>query len=188
MEELLKESLSEEETLLWSGRPEPFETLDKTHKKPFIRSAIITALITLAICAAYVILIIIENTQLKPGVLVVVAACGVFLILRSLLDASKIRKQVQYAITDKRLMILTDNAKSIEYSAVSVSKLDRDEDGHISLLCGENAIKAKPWKRRAAVLTGAVINDNTGMCVSFVMYAIPDADKVKEILKPYLSL
>lgn len=188
MEELLKESLSEEETLLWSGRPEPFETLDKTHKKPFIRSAIITALITLAICAAYVILIIIENTQLKPGVLVVVAACGVFLILRSLLDASKIRKQVQYAITDKRLIVLADSAKSVEYSAVSAAKLDKDGDGHVSLLCGEDAIKAKPWKRRALVLTGAVTNDTTGVCESFVMYALPETDKVKEILKPYLSL
>ena len=34
MEELLKESLREEEKLLWSGRPEPFEPLDKTHKSP----------------------------------------------------------------------------------------------------------------------------------------------------------
>ena len=40
MEELLKESLREEEKLLWSGWPEAFETLDKTHKIPFIRKGI----------------------------------------------------------------------------------------------------------------------------------------------------
>ena len=188
MEELLNESLREEEKLLWSGRPEAFETLDKTHKVPFIRKGIITALVTIAICVAYVLFAKIENAPLKPAVLVVVAACGIFIILRGLADAAKIRKRVLYAITDKRLIILTDSDRSVEYSAISVAKLDRDEDGHVSLLCGESAIKAKPWKRRVIVLTGAVTNDTTGMCESFAMYALPDADKVKEILKPYLPL
>ena len=188
MEELLKESLREEEKLLWSGRPEAFETLDKTHKIPFIRKGIITAIVTIAICAGYVILAGAQDAPLKPGVLAVVAACGVFLIVRGLLDASKIRKRMQYAITDKRLIILTDSDKSVEYSAISAAKLDRDEDGHVSLLCGEDAIKAKPWKRRVMALAGTVTNDTTGMCESFAFYAIPDADKVKEILKPYLPL
>ena len=188
MEELLKESLREDEKLLWSGRPEAFETLDKTHKSPFIRSGIITAVVTIALCVAYVILVRAKEAPLKPAVLVIVAACGIFIIVRGLLDASKIKKRVLYAITDKRLIILTDSAKSVEYSAISAAKLDRDEDGHTSLLCGEDAIKARPWKRRAAVLSGAITNENTGMCERFVMYALPDADKIKEILKPYLPL
>lgn len=188
MEELLKESLREDEKLLWSGRPEAFETLDKTHKSPFIRSGIITAVVTIALCMAYVILAKAKEAPLKPAVLVIVAACGIFIIVRGLLDASKIRKRTSYVITDKRLLILTDSAKSVEYSAISASKLDRDEDGHTSLLCGEDAIKARPWKRRAAALSGAITNENTGMCERFVMYALPDADKIKEILKPYLPL
>ncbi|MGM9587200.1 MAG: hypothetical protein ACI3VA_06920 [Candidatus Limivicinus sp.] len=188
MEELLKESLREDEKLLWSGRPEAFETLDKTHKSPFIRSGIIAAVVTIALCVAYVILAKAKDVPLKPAVLVIVAACGIFIILRGLLDASKIRKRACYAITDKRLIILTDSAKSVEYSAIIAAKLDRDEDGHTSLLCGEDAIKARPWKRRAAVLSGAITNENTGMCERFVMYALPDADKIKEILKPYLPL
>lgn len=188
MEELLKESLREDEKLLWSGRPEAFETLDKTHKSPFIRSGIIAAVVTIALCVAYVILAKAKDVPLKPAVLVIVAACGIFIILRGLNDASKIKKRACYAITDKRLIILTDSAKSVEYSAISAAKLDRDEDGHTSLLCGEDAIKARPWKRRAAVLSGAITNENTGMCERFVMYALPDADKIKEILKPYLPL
>ena len=188
MEELLKESLREEETLLWSGRPEAFETLDKTHKVPFIRKGIIAALVTIAICAAYVIFAQIKNVPLKPAVPVIVAACGIFVILRGLIDASKLRKRVLYAITDKRLIIQTDSDKSVEYSAISAAKLSSDKDGHVSLLCGENAIKAKPWRRRELALTGAVTNDTTGVCESFVMYALPETDKVNEILKSYLSL
>lgn len=188
MEELLKESLREDEKLLWSGRPEAFETLDKTHKSPFIRRGIITAVVTVALCVAYVILVRAKEAPVKPAVLIIVVACGVFIIVRGLLDASKIRKRTSYAITDKRLIILTDSAKSVEYSAISAAKLDRDEDGHTSLLCGEDAIKARPWKRRAAVLSGAITNENTGMCERFVMYALPDAEKIKEILKPYLPL
>ncbi len=188
MEELLKESLREEEKLLWSGRPEAFETLDMTHKIPFIRKGIITAIVTIAICVGYVILAGAQDAPLKPGVLAVVAACGVFIIVRGLLDASKIRKRMQYAITDKRLIILTDSDKSVEYSAISAAMLSSDKDGHVSLLCGENAIKAKPWRRRALALTGAVTNDTTGVCESFVMYALPETDKVNEILRSYLSL
>lgn len=188
MEELLKESLREDEKLLWSGRPEAFETLDKTHKSPFIRRGIITAVVTVALCVAYVILVRAKEAPVKPAVLVIVAACGIFIILRGLLDASKIRKRACYAITDKRLIILTDSAKSVEYSAINVAKLDRDEDGHTSLLCGRDAIKMKPWKRRVAVLSGAITDADTGQCDRFVMYALPDADKVKEILKPYLPL
>lgn len=188
MEELLKESLREEEKLLWSGRPEAFETLDKTHKTPFIRKGIITALVTIALCVAYVVLAKIEEAPLKPAVLVVIAACGAFIIARDLLDASKIRKRAFYAITDKRLLVLTDTAKSVEYSAINAAKLDKDEDGHVSLLCGNDGIKAKPWKRREAVLTGSCTDDSTGLCERFVLYAIPDADKVKEILKPFLPL
>lgn len=188
MEELLKESLREDEKLLWSGRPEAFETLDKTHKSPFIRSGIIAAVVTIALCVAYVILAKAKDVPLKPAVLVIVAACGIFIIVRGLLDASKIRKRTSYVITDKRLLILTDSARSVEYSAINVAKLDRDEDGHTSLLCGEGAIKMKPWKRRVAVLSGAITDDDTGMCERFVLYALPDADKIKEILKPYLPL
>lgn len=188
MEDLLKESLREDEKLLWSGRPEPVETLDKTHKIPFIRNGIITALVTIGICVFYIVLAAVKSVPVKSGVLIVVAACGIFLILRDLSDASKIRKQVFYAITDKRLMVITDSAKSVEYSAVSLAKLDTDADGHTSLLCGKDAIKTKPWKRRAAVLTGAVLDENNGMCDRFVLYALPDAGKVKEILSPYLPL
>lgn len=188
MEELLKESLREDEKLLWSGRPEAFETLDKTHKSPFIRSGSITAVVTIVLCVAYVILAKSKGAPLKPSVLVVMAACGVFIILHGLFDASKIRKRAAYVITDKRLLILTDSARAVEYSSINVAKLDRDEDGHTSLLCGKDAIKMKPWKRRGAVLSGAITDDDTGMCQRFVMYALPDADKIKEILKPYLPL
>ena len=36
METKLRNLLAEDETLLWSGRPEPFETLDKTNKQSII--------------------------------------------------------------------------------------------------------------------------------------------------------
>ena len=39
-----------------------------------------------------------------------------------------------------------------------------------------------------AGVTVTITDDNTGMCERFVMYALPDADKVKETLKPFLPL
>lgn len=188
MEDILKEALREDEQLLWSGRPEPFETLDKTHKKPFIRSTILTAVVTLAICLAYILYAGSRNVDVKIGVPIVVAACGIFIILRGLMDASKLKKGVLYAITDKRLFVVMDSARAVEYSSIHEARFCTDEDGHTSLLCGDRGVKAKPHSCRAAVLTGVCTDSDTGLCENFAMYAIPDAGKVKTILKQYLPL
>ncbi len=114
--------------------------------------------------------------------------CGIFIVLRTFMDASKIRKSITYAITNKRLFIGTDRAKSVEYSSISEAKFCTDEDGHNSLLCGERAVKAKPKAWRTAVLAGVCIDDETGLCDNFAMYAIPDAERVKDLLKQYLPI
>ena len=49
MDEMLKTGLQPNETLLWRGKPESFETLDKTHKKKFIVAAAIGLFITLLV-------------------------------------------------------------------------------------------------------------------------------------------
>ena len=54
MEEKLKAKLKDDETLLWTARPEAFEILDKTHKAHFVKKAILIAVIVAAAIAVYI--------------------------------------------------------------------------------------------------------------------------------------
>lgn len=188
MEEYLKKELGEDEKLLWSGRPEPFETLDKTNKKAIIVKAVVTGIVVVALCLAYILYASGSGAGVKIGVPVVVVLIGVFVALRPLIDAAKVRKSVMYAVTDKRLLIVSDCVRSVEYSSINEVRFSTDEDGHNTLLCGEKGVKLKPSAWRVAVLTGVYIDEETGLCDSFVLYAIPDAGKVKDILKTYLPV
>ena len=68
MEEQLREYLMEGEQLLWTGRPESFETLDKTNKTSIIVGLVIKAIITLGILLLFIISAQ-ENGGVKPGVM-----------------------------------------------------------------------------------------------------------------------
>ena len=54
MTEQLKEALQEGEQLLWQGKAESFETLDRTHKQNLIMTTVISLGVALAICIAYI--------------------------------------------------------------------------------------------------------------------------------------
>ena len=189
MEEYLKKELGEDENLLWSGRPEPFETLDQTNKKPVIVKAIVAGIAVTALCLAYILYAGRSGVGVKIGLPVVTVLIGIFAAVRPLMDAAKVRKSVMYAMTDKRIfVIIGDSVKSLEYSSINVARFRTDEDGHSALLCGEKGVTMKPSAWRAAVLSGVCTDEKTGLCDSFVLYAIPDAGKVKDLLKVYLPV
>lgn len=188
MEEYLKKELGRDEKLLWTGRPEPFETLDQTNKKAILVKAAVTGIVVAALCLAYILYAGGSGVGVKVGVPVIVVLIGIFVALRPLIDAVKVRKRVMYAVTDKRLLIVSDCVRSVGYSSINEACFRTDEDGHHALLCGEKGVKMKPSAWRVAVLTGVYIDEETGLCDSFVLYAIPDVEKVKDILKAYLPV
>ena len=53
MENQLRELLMEDERLLWSGRPEAFDTLDKTNKPGIIAGLVIKSIVILGILWIY---------------------------------------------------------------------------------------------------------------------------------------
>lgn len=54
-----------------------------------------------------------------------------------------------YAVTDKRLILVREAVRDMDFGRIKSASLRRDADGHTSLLCGERALKAKPDKWRA---------------------------------------
>ena len=187
MEEMLHSGLNPDEKVLWRGKPEAFETLDKTHKKKFTIALIIGLLITLGIAAMFIISAQRNGVSAKWGVIVIAAIlCGIptFNILG---DASKLRK-TEYAVTDQRLIILRDSFRGVEFQAIQEAEFRSDPDGHISLLCGADARKAKPDKWREICLIGQNTSEGTNLCTRFVFYAPTDLNGLKTILKDRLPL
>lgn len=187
MEEILKEALKSGEKLLWSGRPESFETLDATHKKDFVVSLVCSAVIAAVLLALYVYFALKNNVEIKAFVVIVVLILSFFKPLGVWTDASRLKKSVMYAATDKRLIVIREGTKEASYGRIQEAQFKTDADGHTSLLCGKNALKLKDVKWRGATIVGQNTDDGEAPCDSFVMYAVPESEKLKAVLAEKLS-
>ena len=187
MDEILKAGLLPDEKILWRGKAEPFTTLDKTHKKRFTIVACIGLLITVLVAIAYFAAVARGGVFAKPYVLLIVLLlCGIP-AFNMLGDASKLRK-MEYVVTDQRLIVLRDSLRPMAYSAIREAGFGTDADGHVSLLCGKEALKAKPNKWREICVVGQNASEGNDECKRFVFYAPDDLNGLKTALKGKLPL
>lgn len=187
MDEMLKTGLKPGEQILWRGKTEAFTTLDKTHKKKFAIFACIGLLIAALLTIAYLSAAMRGELEVKPFVLLIVLLlCGIP-AFNMLSDASKLRK-TEYVVTDQRLLILSDSLRPMAFSAIQEAGFGTDADGHVSLLCGKDAMKAKPDKWRTMCLAGNNIAEGTDICAHFVFYAPADLKGLKAALKDRLPI
>jgi len=187
MEKILKEELAADEKILWQAKPENFETLDVTHKKNFIVKAALIIGVVALLCVLYLVFAANKGIEVKYGLIVIILALAVFASINGIFDAKKLKK-VSYVITDKRLILVDEVCKSAEFNLFKEAEFRVDADGHTSLLCGKRALESKPFHWRMLTVGGPHIEVETGLCDSFVFYAIPEADKVKKILSDFLPL
>lgn len=179
MEEILHSTLNSGEEVLWRGHAEAFQTLDKTHKSDFIRKAIIGAAIVIFFSTF---LILMGNFEKKILFLIGIALllCAIP-AMNVLTDASKLRK-MEYIATSERLIVLRDAARSAYYSQIKTGALKEDLDGHVSLVCGPEATKAKPHKRREMCVVGAGTAESGSEVERFCFYAPTDREALEKIL------
>ena len=179
MEETLQLSLNKGEEILWRGHAEPFQTLDKTHKPDFVRKAVIGAAIVIGFS---IFLLSIGKVENKVLFMIVAALllCSIPAV-NVISDASKLRK-VEYVATTERLIVLRDAARSAWYSQIKTAAFKEDLDGHVSLVCGTDAVKAKAHKRREICIVGAGVSESGAECERFCFYAPADRASLEKIL------
>lgn len=190
MEEKLLAKLKDDETLLWSAKPEAFETLDKTHKAHFVKKAILIAVIFAAIIIAYVVAALDTNSEIQIPVIIIGLVAALYGIFGDFLDANKLKNKSLYALTDQRLIAMMGMSfEAVDYERVSDFDFFEDEDGHVSLLCGERAREAKPFGRRSATVCGAQNNSETGACEGFAMYGVTaEVENIRKILSKHIGV
>lgn len=190
MEQKLLAKLKDDETLLWSAKPEAFETLDKTHKAHFVKKAVLIAVIFAAIVIAYVIAAIDNNSTIKIPVIIIGLVAALYGIFGDFLDANKLKNKSMYALTDQRMIAMMGMSfEAVDYERLSDFDFFTDEDGHVSLLCGERAREAKPFGRRSATVCGAQNNTETGVCEGFAMYGVTaEVENIRAILSKRIGV
>ena len=188
MEDMLSSVLETGEEVLWKGKPEAFETLDKTHKPVIVKGEIIKIVVSLALIIAYIVTVNNSGAGVKPGVIVIILAILAYALVSPFLHANTLRRKVEYVITNQRLITLKGEAKGVEFDKIKTAALKTDEDGHTTLLCGPTAVKTKADKWRADAALGVRLDTETLDCDALTWYAIPNAKEAEVLLKKYLPL
>ena len=187
MEKQLRDHLLEDEQLLWSGCPEPFDTFDKTNKTSIITGIVIKALVLLGI------LFLLfngvrDNGSINPGIIIVILAFGAFAVMNPFLVARRLRKKTVYGLTNKRILRSGAIDNAVPYERIKTALLRVDEDGHTSLLCGPMAHKLKPRKWRSEAAAAFIDSSDDQEASRVILYALPMDRKLRDLLNEYLPL
>ena len=187
MEEQLRMDLQEGEQLLWSGRPEPFDTLDRTNRPGILRGLAVKALATLCILILYIAAV--RGTgELRLSMVAIILVFGAYALAYPFLTARHLRRKTFYGFTDRRVIRSGMRKESIPYERIRRAALRKDEDGHTSLLCGTESVNLPPrkWRNEADTLFN---NDSDEPEISrMVFYALPVDDALRALLDKYLPL
>ena len=188
MEEKIRGILEKDEELLWVGSPEKFDTMDKTYGGKIKSGAVIKLIVGIAVIVLYILAVWKNGAEIMPVLLAILAFCTVYAVVNPWLTANKLRKKIGYAVTDRRLITVTSDVKGVPYEKIGEVAVKTDEDGHSTLLCGSDAVKLKMSKWRGESIVTPRMNTDTGDCETMVLYAVPEIEKVTELLRQYLPL
>ena len=186
MENSLRNLLAEDEKLLWTGRPEPFEVLDKTNKTSILTGLVIKVLVIVGCLLLYYTTR--EGGDSKPIVPIMLLAIGAFAVLNPFLIARRLQKKTIYGLTDRRVLRAGSSDESVPYERMKNAVLRTDADGHTSLLCGPRTQHLKPRQWRAEADAAFINGPDDPEAVRVILYAIPVDKELKALLKQYLNV
>ena len=186
MEQELREHLMEDEQLLWTGRPEAFDTFDRTNKASLIIGLIIKAVVALGMIITYVVAQ--DRESMKPGIIIIVLLFAAVAIVNPFMVARRLRKRTLYGLTDKRVMRSGAYDEAVPYEHIKSAKLRTDADGHATLLCGPRAVDLKPHQWRVEADASFINNLDAPEAARVILYAVPMSDELQSILEKYLPI
>ena len=187
MDEIIKEELQQGEKILWSGKTENFDIFDATNKKPIILRAVLIIGIVSFVCAFYAYYALSGNIELKPALIWLALFCAALGAVSGYTNGKKLKK-MKYVITNQRIISCVEVPKALKFSDIKEVEFKTDADGHTSVLFGKKAINAKEHQRRSLALLDPYIDEDTGFCSRFVMYAVPDAEQIKKLIGQYTAI
>ena len=188
MDEKLREMLAEGETLLWSGQPLPFDTLDATNRRGIIISTVVKAVVTAGILAGYCAAVAREGSGFQPGLVVLILLIAGFALYYPFRTARHLRRNTLYGLTDRRVLRVGSKDEGVPYDRIKSASLREDADGQFTLLCGRRAQKLRPGRWRNEADTPFINDSGAPEAQSVLLYALPMDDRLRGLLKQYLQI
>ena len=187
MEEQLRPLLAKDEKLLWCGRPETFETLDKTNKPRILTGILIKTVLFAAMLCAYI-RASLATDSFSILMAAAIAATGFLVIAYPFYVANSLRKKRVYGLTDRRILRLGENNETVPYSRIKTAALRTDADGHTSLLCGPGTVKLRPNRWRGKADSPFFNRPDKPEAEDVVLYALPMDKKLRSVLEEHLPI
>ena len=147
MNEILKETLRENETVRWESKAKDFSVLGGKYGKKFIMRVVVAALIAAGIIAGH----ISSGSEPKTGLIVLIVAVVLAVAVTPFLEKGRLMK-ARYWITDQRVIIIGSDklARSMEISYIDAIKVTADEGAKYCLVLGScvfgDAEKSMRWR------------------------------------------
>lgn len=187
MEQTFREKLEENEKLLWFGRPESFETLDRTNRKSIVIGLAVKVIITFGILALYIYGGL-KAGSIKWGGVAIVLAFAAYALVNPFLVARRLRDKTFYALTDRRVLRSGANDESVPYGRIKSAVLRTDADGHTTLLCGPRAMNLKPRQWRGEADAAFLNGPDDPEAARVILYNLPMNAELRTILKEHIEI
>ena len=187
MEQQLREHLMEGEQLLWVGRPQAFDTLDRTNKASIVTWLVIKALATLGILALCFISAR-EQGKISPFFIAIVLAFAAFALANPFLIAGHLRKKTIYGLTDRRILRSGVFDQAVPYERIGSAVLRTDADGHTSLLCGPRAVNLRPNQWRGEADATFLDSRDEPEAARVILYALPMDEGLERLLRGHIAI
>ena len=115
-------------------------------------------------------------------------AFGIYIQMEPLMAVLKLQDKTQYIFTDQRILRIGAHEASVPYERIKTAALRADEDGHYSLLCGEESLMLKSFHWRSYAASDVITETDSDGCACMVLYALPMDANLKRILNDHLLI
>ena len=188
MDKKLNSLLEHDEKLLWSGRPERFETLDSTNRQSIIAGLFLKVAATLGLILLYILAAARTGAEVKPGVIAALLVVCAAMLANPFLVAKRLRDNTVYGLTDRRVLRAGAKEDAVEYERIRNAALRIDTDGHMSLLCGPRTKDLRPQQWRVEADAAFINRPDEPECVRLILYALPGDEELKKLLEEHFPI
>ncbi len=188
MEKYFEEYMQPGEKLLWCGKPEPFEVFDGEYKKKISSTILFWSALAVFCEICYISFALGAKLKISIVVVVLMAALCALALLARLSEPAQVRA-MEYALTDRSIMVKGKNLKICPYADVKYAWIHTDKVGTKSLICGAltDSLHNENFDARLVTVRGNAKGlKGRYLADSIAMYSIPET--AVEIIKGHLPL
>ena len=177
--EKINSVLEKGETIKWSGVPRPYALFDESRKKATIFTLCCAAAWAVLTMGGYYAVTASSGGDVKSGVMIFLLAISLLIIWMPVSDKGKIKK-LQYAITDKRVLIVSgenSNQIAMPIAYIDAVRVDKGDNGNCHVMVGSSVFKASPRKLPGLAYLGKYTGESDNKkYTGLVLFNVSDGD------------